>query len=115
MMPRFSDYPKVEVEGSTIVITYENGDRMTWGEEASEFEAIRVATEMDLELKAIEYIQRHIVRFITEMKKVLARNNIPEEHLVEILVEGHWSAIKEMGFSEFDYIRERGHSRLNLD
>ncbi len=65
---RLPKFPKVRAEGKKIIITYRDGEEMSWGEEASEELAVSVSIELDLELKAIEYVKKHVYNFINEFE-----------------------------------------------
>jgi hypothetical protein len=80
---------------------------MIWGEEASKDLAISVSRELNLEQKAIEYVKDHVQNFISDIGNSLLEEQIPEKHLEQILIEGHFSAMKELGFASYS----RAHSR----
>ena len=105
------EFPKVRSEGKKIFIIFQNGEEMHWGEEISEDLAVSVSSELNLELKAIEYVKRHVSNFITDIRDALLRENIDEDHLDQILVEGHLSAMKELGVSHYSHMRERIYSK----
>ncbi len=107
-LPKF---PKVRAEGKKIIITYRNGEKMSWGEEPSEELAVSVSIELDLELKAIEYVKMHVYNVINDVRDALLREKISEDHLEQILVEGHLYAMRELGFSHYSNIRNRIYSK----
>ncbi len=80
---------------------------MSWGEEASEELAVSVSIELDLELKAIEYVKMHVYNFINDVQNTLLPENISEDHFEQILVEGHLYAMKELGVSHYSNMRDR--------
>ena len=80
---------------------------MLWGEEESKELAVSVSVELSLELKAIEYVKTHVYNFINDIRNTLQRENISEDHLDQILVEGHLSAMKELGVSHYSRARAR--------
>ena len=108
---RFPKFTKVRAEGKKIIITYRDGEEMLWGEEASEELAVSASNELDLELKAIEYVKMHVYNFINDVRDALLRENISEDHLEQILVEGHLYAMKELGFSHYSNMRNRIYSK----
>jgi hypothetical protein len=108
---RLPEYPEVKIEGKKIFIVYRNGEEMSWGEEASEELAISASKELNLELKAIEYVKTHVYNFINDIRNTLQRENISEDHLEQILFEGHHYAMKELGFSYYSNIRDRIYSK----
>ncbi|MHA2393531.1 MAG: hypothetical protein ACXAEX_16465, partial [Promethearchaeota archaeon] len=79
--------------------------KLEWGEESTVEEALLVAKELELELKAISYVKWHVRNFIFDMRKKLEEINIPESHLDEILVEGHKFAHGELDLSTAEMIR----------
>ena len=84
---------------------------MLWGEEESKELAVSVSVELSLELKAIEYVKTHVYNFINDIRNTLERENISEDHLEQILFEGHHYAMKELGFSHYSNIRDRIYSK----
>jgi hypothetical protein len=104
---RLPEFPEVRTEGKQIFIVYRNGEEMLWGEEESEELAVSVSVELNLELKAIEYVKIHVFNFINDIRNALIQKDIAEDHLEQILVEGHFYAMKELGFSHFTNMRER--------
>jgi len=111
---RLPKFPKVRAEGKKIFITYRDGEEMSWGEEASEELAASVSIELDLELKAIEYVKMHVFNFINDVRDALLRENISKDHLEQILVEGHLYAMRELGFSHYSNMRDRIYTK-NLE
>jgi len=104
---RLPAYPKVRSEGNKIIIQYQNGEEMIWGEEATKALAISVSRELNLELKAIEYVKDLVQNFISDIRNSLMQEQIPEKHLEQILIEGHFSAMKELGFTSYTEMRDR--------
>jgi hypothetical protein len=86
---------------------------MIWGEEASKDLAISVSRELNLELKAIEYVKNHVQNFISDIRNSLIQEQIPEKHLEQILIEGHFSAMKELGFTNYSEMRDRIYLRYS--
>ena len=105
------EFPQVRSVGTKIVIDFQNGEEMIWGEETSEELAVSLSIELDLELKAIEYVKMHVFNFITDIREALLRENISEDHLDQILVEGHLYAMKELGVSHYSNLRNRIYSK----
>ncbi len=108
---RLPEFPEVRAEGKKIFIIHRNGEEMLWGMESSEELADSVSIELNLELKAIEYVKTHVYNFINDIRDALLRENISEDHLEQILVEGHLHAMKELGFSHYGNVRNRIHSK----
>ena len=84
-----------------------DGSETTWGEEETTEEAKRIANELEIELKAINFIKWHIKNFITDMKKMLKTINADETLLTSIIRDGHNFAFKELD--------PNTPKRLNLD
>ncbi len=104
---RLPEFPEVRAEGKKIFIIHRNGEEMLWGMESSEELADSVSIELNLELKAIEYVKTHVYNFINDIRNELHRENISEDHLEQILVEGHLYALKERGISQISKMRDR--------
>ena len=64
-----------------------------------------------LELKAIEYVKMHVFNLINDVRDALLRENISEDHLEQILVEGHLYAMRELGFSHYSNLKDRIYSK----
>jgi L-lactate utilization protein LutC len=84
---------------------------MQWGDETSEELAVSLSNELNLELKAIEYVKAHVQNFLINMRKELRQENISEDHLEQILVEGHRYAMEELGVTRYSNMRERMYSK----
>jgi len=108
---RLPEFPEVRTEGNKIFIVYRNGEEMLWGEEESKELAVSASVELKLELKAIEYVKTHVYNFINDIRNTLQRENISEDHLEQILFEGHHYAMKELGFSHYSNMRDRIYSK----
>jgi hypothetical protein len=85
--------------------------RKCYGVESSEELAVSTSIELNLELKAIEYVKTHVYNFINDIRNELQREYISEDHLEQILVEGHLYAMKELGISHFSNMRDRIYSK----
>ncbi len=101
---KLPEFPMATAEGNRIFVTYRDGHIMVWGEEDSHEDAAKVAQELELELRAIEYVKWHVTNFIKDMKAQLKELGLPEDHLESILVEGHKAAGK--------YLRPRAQQRV---
>lgn len=51
------EFPKVRASGRMVEILWSPSQREIWGEEETAFEAQSVASEMEIELKSIEYVK----------------------------------------------------------
>ena len=88
--------PEVITRGKTVVIRYRDGSETIWGEEKTIEEAIKIAHELEVELRAINYIKWHVRTFITDMKKMLKTIEANETLLMTIIRDGHEFAFKEL-------------------
>lgn len=88
--------PEVIVKGKTVVICYLDGSEIVWGDEETHDEALRVAREIEVELRAVQYVRWQVRTFINEMVKTLQSINADEKLLVSIVRDGHFFAFKEL-------------------
>ena len=49
--------PEVVARDKTVVICYPDGSEMIWGEEETLSEALRIAQELEVELRAVNYVR----------------------------------------------------------
>ena len=73
-----------------------DGNETIWGEEKTIKEAIKIAQELEIELRAINYIKWHVRTFITDMKKILETIKADKTLLLSIIRDGHEFAFKEL-------------------
>ena len=81
-------------------------------------EAILVARELEVELRAVKYVQWHVHSFIRDMKEYLESLDIDVGLLDSILIDGHAFARSDLNKGTVDSIvmgAERGLRRLVLD
>ena len=88
--------PTVIAQDETVIVRFANGSELVWGQEASKEKAIQVAKELEIELKAVKYVQWHVKNFIQDMKEYLTSLDIDENLLVSILIDGHAQAREEL-------------------
>ena len=88
--------PDVITRDKTVVIQYRDGTETIWGEEKTLEEATKIAHELEIELRAINYIKWHVRNFITDMKKMIQTIEADETLLMTILRDGHEFAFKEL-------------------
>ena len=93
---RLPPTPEVITREKTVVICYFDGSETIWGEEESSEEASKIAHELEIELRAINYIKWHVRTFITDMKKMLEAIDADELLLMSIIRDGHEFAFKEL-------------------
>lgn len=98
-MPRqikLPNSPTVIVRGNCVVICYSDGSETEWGEEQSHSEALKIAQELEIELRAISYVKWHVRSFIQDMRELLSSLDIDEGLLDSILKDGHAFATAEL-------------------
>lgn len=88
--------PDVITIDKTVVIRYRDGTETIWGNEKTTEEALKTAQELEIELRAINYIKWHVRNFITDMKKMLQSIKADETLLMTIIKDGHEFAFKEL-------------------
>ena len=81
--------PTVLTKGKSVVVVFSNGKEILWGEEKTLEEAARVAKELQVELRAVKYVQTMVHDFIMEMREYLASLDIDDGLLDSILIDGH--------------------------
>ena len=87
-----------------MIIVFADGSEIVWGEEDSTHEAEKLATELEIELKAVNYVKWHVRTFIQDMRSLLKSLDIDEKLLDSILRDGHSFAIEELSQSTIDSI-----------
>jgi hypothetical protein len=93
---RLPQTPEVIVKDRTVVICYPDGTEMIWGEEETLSEALRIAQELEVELRAVNYVRWQVRTFITEMVKTLQSIDADEKLIISILRDGHAFAFNEL-------------------
>ena len=91
--------PSVVARGNCVVICYKDGSETVWGDEESHIEALNLAHELEIELRAVNYIKRHIKGFIGEMMELLNSIDADENLLLSIIKDGHSFAFNELDAS----------------
>ena len=94
--------PEVIAREKTVVICYSDGSEIIWGEEKTRKEAIKLARELEIELRAINYIKWHVRTFIKNMIKLLDSIGADEALLRSIISDGH-----SFAFNELDRVSSR--------
>ena len=92
----FSDYPKVVSRENCIYICFEDGSELYWGEEKGIIEALDLARELEIELKAVSYLKKSIMNFISEMTELLYSIGADENLISSIIEDGHNQAFEEI-------------------
>ena len=88
-LPTLPDYPRVELDGSAVVIHYENGDIEVWGYEPNPKLAADIAEDIEVGLKAIDYVALVLMKYLSEIGEELAALDLPPEYVNEYLYEGY--------------------------
>jgi len=79
-----------------VVIVYRDGSETIWGDEKTLEEATKLAQELEIELRAINYLKWHVRAFLIDMKKMLHTINADEKLLLSIIKDGHEFAFQEL-------------------
>ena len=93
---RLPQTPEVIVKDRTVVICYLDGSEIVWGDEETREEAVRVAKEIEVELRAVQYVRWQVRTFINEMVKTLESIHADEKLIISILRDGHAFAFNEL-------------------
>ena len=87
-------YPRAEARGNQVLIIQEDGRSNLWGTECSNYVAKRAADDIQLSLRAINYVKKAMVEKLNEISDDLVEVGIPEEYVGHFILEGYES-IKE--------------------
>ena len=87
-------YPSAKARGNQVLIIQEDGRSSLWGTERSNYVAKRAADDIQLSLRAINYVKKAMVEKINEVSDDLVDAGIPEEYVGHFILEGYES-IKE--------------------
>jgi hypothetical protein len=112
---RSSHGPWWHINVSHLEITVARG---LWGEEKTAEKAEGISKELEIELRAVNYVKWHVKTFIQEMKAMLTSHDIDEKLLDSILIDGHSMARQEINKVTVDSIimnAERGLRKTVLD
>ena len=88
------EYPKVVLDGTAIVICYKDGEKEVWGYEPNKKIAHEIANEIELGLKAIDYVAFEVIKVLNEIAEQLVVLGVPEAHVNEYLSEGYFKISK---------------------
>ena len=98
--PILPEYPKVVLDGSAVVIHYENGEQEVWGYEPNVKIATEVASDIETGLKSINYVSLELIKSLSEVAEQLKTLGIPEDYINEYIYEGYCKLSK--WFQELD-------------
>ena len=91
--------PSVIVRDNKLFIVDEDGSEEYWG--AEDEETIEdIAYNMELELKAIQWVRLELERFIGELTEVMKYSDIPRNDISDIIYEGYRALL--MRFQKMD-------------
>ena len=91
--------PNVIVRDNFIVICFIDGSETIWGEETSHIEALNIARELEIELRAVNFIKSQIKNFIKEIGEILYSIDADETLLLSIIKDGHALVFSNNDFS----------------
>ncbi|MFH1179764.1 MAG: hypothetical protein V1710_05340 [Candidatus Bathyarchaeota archaeon] len=80
--------PSVIVRDNKLFIVGEDGSEELWGNEDEET-IEEIAYNMELELKAIQWVRLELGRFIGELTEVMKHSDIPRNDISDIIYEGY--------------------------
>jgi hypothetical protein len=81
--------PTVFTRNTSVIIKFATGREILWDNEETIEKAESLAKELEVELRAVKYIQSQVHGFITEMREYLASLDINDKLLDSILIDGH--------------------------
>jgi hypothetical protein len=81
--------PTVITRNKTVIVQFSNGKEIIWDHEETVEKANNIAKELEVELRAVKYVQSQVHGFITEMRKYLASLDIDDSLLDSVLIDGH--------------------------
>ena len=115
---KLPETPSVVTRDTLVVVVFADGSETVWGKEESAEEAERLSMELEIELRAVNYVKWHVRTFIQDMKSLLISLDIDENLLDSILIDGHSMARQEINKVTVDSIimtAERGLRNTVLD
>lgn len=93
-LPVLPDYPKVEIVGTAVIICYENGKREIWGYEPDAEIALDVAKDIEIGLRAIDYVSLELMKLLSEIGEQLQTMGIPPAYANDYVSEGYYKLSK---------------------
>lgn len=81
--------PSVITRDKSVIVKFSTGKEILWDNMETELDAENLAKELEVELRAVKYVQTQVHEFITEMREYLASLNIDDRLLNSILIDGH--------------------------
>jgi hypothetical protein len=99
----FPEYPRVEACGNRVMIIQEDGSSILWGIERSHSVAERAANDIQLWLRAVNYVKKAVFDKLNSLSDDLLETGIPEEYIGQLLLEGYASIAEIMiDLNKFD-------------
>ncbi len=83
------DFPKAIAQGRSVIILYEDGTKQIWSEEVDEFEANRVAEEIQRGLQLRYYVRFDMYNYLNGLVEKLQSLDVPKDELEDIIFEGY--------------------------
>ena len=103
--------PSVITRNKSVIVKFSTGKEILWDNMETVLEAESLAMELEVELRAVKYVQTQVHGFITEMREYLASLDIDDKLLDSILIDGHAFARMDLNKDTVDAIimgAERG-------
>jgi len=88
-VPILPEYPKVLIDGTAVIIHYENGAKEVWGYEPNKKIADKTAKEIELGLQAIDFVSLELLKNLTDLSEQLETLGIPAEYVSDYVCEGY--------------------------
>ena len=103
--------PTVVTRDKTVIVQFTGGKEIIWDHEETVEKAIKIAKELEVELRAVKYVQSQVHSFIVGMREYLSSLGIDDGLLDSILIDGHAFARMDLNRDTVDTIimgAERG-------
>jgi hypothetical protein len=96
--------PIVIARNKSVIVQFLNGAELRWGDEETHEEAKKISKELEIELRAVKYVQDHVHNFIKDMREHLTSLGIDSRLLDSILIDGHEFARMQLNQNTIDTI-----------
>jgi hypothetical protein len=94
--------PTVVTRDKAVIVCFANGSELDWNVEKTSGAAKRVAKELEIELKAVKYVQWHVKNFIQDMKEYLSSLDI-DENLLDSILMNAGSGLRKQVLNKLDF------------
>ncbi len=81
--------PTVITRNKSVIVQFSNGKEIIWDHKETTEKANKIAKELEVELRAVKYVQSQVHGFITEMREYLTSLDIDDSLLDSVLIDGH--------------------------